>query len=193
MSKDILLRPEIEPRLPARTIRPRPVQYWYGSNSFNIKLTLHGVVHFRGAILLSLTDRRVHFCTWVCNDLQQHLQPTITQPIFFLTDFCLEKFFLTVFCEKKYFFLTVNCKKCFSKVFSCFLPLFLIWFWSITLKWLIFNIYFWKIAGLRPSASGPLFSVELLETLRLFNSTIYLELEEMYGTVQKSNLLSKLF
>ena len=51
----------------------------------------------------------------------------------------------------------------------------------------------WKIAGLRPSASGPLFSVELLETLRLFNSTIYLELEEMYGTVQKSNLLSKLF
>ena len=47
--------------------------------------------------------------------------------------------------------------------------------------------------GLRPSASGPLFSVELLETLRLFNSTIYLELEEMYGTVQKSNLLSKLF
>ena len=50
----------------------------------------------------------------------------------------------------------------------------------------------WKIAGLRPSASGPLFSEELLETLRPFNSTIYLELEEMYGTVQKSNLLSKL-
>ena len=36
-------------------------------------------------------------------------------------------------------------------------------------------------------------SLELLETLRLFNSTIYMELEEMYGTVQKSNLLSKLF
>ena len=35
--------------------------------------------------------------------------------------------------------------------------------------------------------------LELLETLRLFNSTIYLELEEMYGTVQKSNLLPKLF
>ena len=52
--------------------------------------------------------------------------------------------------------------------------------------------FFGKIAGLRPSAYGLLFSEELLETLRLFNSTIYLELEEMYGTVQKSNLLSKL-
>ena len=44
----------------------------------------------------------------------------------------------------------------------------------------------------KPPAFGLLFSEELLETLRLFNSTIYLELEEMYGTVQKSNLLSKL-
>ena len=89
----------------------------------------------------------------------------LSKPIFFHNS--LKKFFFRN-SLKKLFFLTVNCKKCFSKVFSCFLPLFLIWFWSITLKWLIFNIYFWKIAGLRPSASGPPFSEELLETLRPF-------------------------
>ena len=55
------------------------------------------------------------------------------------------------------------------------------------------NIQYIFLENSRRPAFGPLFSVELLETLRLFNSTIYLELEEMYGTVQKSNLLSKLF
>ena len=65
----------------------------------------------------------------------------ISKPIFFHNS--LKKFFFRN-SLKKLFFLTVNCKKCFSKVYPCFLPLFLIWFWSITLKWLIFNIYFWN-------------------------------------------------
>ena len=75
------------------------------------------------------------------------------------------------------------------QVFSLLLCVFLFKKYNMKLK---FNSGYWKIAGLQPSASGLLFSEELLETLRLFNSTIYLELEEMYGTVQKTNLLSKL-
>ena len=65
-------------------------------------------------------------------------------------------------------------------------------FQAFSLLFYIFLDFWGKIASLRPSASGLLFSEELLETLRLFNSTIYLELEEMYGTVQKKQSVIKI-
>ena len=62
-----------------------------------------------------------------------------------------------------------------------------------------FSIYFCIfLENSRPLAFGlwPSIFSAILKNLKLFqssNSKIYLKIEEMYGAVQKSNLLSKLF
>ena len=109
-------------------------------NSSFISNVYNGLFHSRGDVLLPWQMEESIYLRFNLRqrfNLKGHLQPTVTQPIFFLTEFCLENFFLTVFREKKYFFQTVNCKKCFSKLFFYF---------SIS-----FCIFWGKIASLRPA------------------------------------------